>query len=158
MCCHSVIREVIHHPELFIEEMPDVRIKPVHEGKAMIFPSIVLQEKKERNKYTRDVKSLWFFQQLNTFLLSVSSFALLQRIFHFESFVGITCSILPGLLLHESHHNCPSLVGYHHPMWEKSPSLFWSAGAIFHCSAALTSAILNKIDLQNLEIYSSRGF
>lgn len=58
MCCHSVIREVIHHPELLIEEMPNIRIKPVYKGKAMIFPSIVLQEKKEINKYTREVKSL----------------------------------------------------------------------------------------------------
>lgn len=58
MRCHSVIREVIYHPKLLIEEMPDIRIKPVYKGKAMIFPSIVLQEEKEIHKCTNEVKSL----------------------------------------------------------------------------------------------------
>lgn len=56
MCGHSVIREVIHHPKLLIEEMPNIRIKPVYKGKAMVFPSIVLQERKEIQKYTSEVK------------------------------------------------------------------------------------------------------
>lgn len=58
MCGHSVIREVIHHPKLLIEEMPNIRIKPVYKGKAMVFPSIVLQERKEIQKYTSEVKFL----------------------------------------------------------------------------------------------------
>lgn len=56
MCGHSVIREVVHHPKLLIEEMPNIRIKPVYKGKAMVFPSIVLQERKEIQKYTSEVK------------------------------------------------------------------------------------------------------
>lgn len=48
MCCHSVICEVIYHSKLLIKEMANIRIKPVYKGKAMIFPSIVLQKE---NKY-----------------------------------------------------------------------------------------------------------
>lgn len=55
MGCHSVICEVIYHPKLLIKEMPNIRIKPVYKGKAMIFPSIVLQEKKEIYKCTDEV-------------------------------------------------------------------------------------------------------
>lgn len=58
MCCHSVICEVIYHPKLLIEEMPNIRIKPVYKGKTMIFPSIVLQEEKEKYKCTNEVKPL----------------------------------------------------------------------------------------------------
>lgn len=57
MCCHSVICEVIHHPKLLIQEMPNIRIKPVYKGKAMIFPSIVLQEEKKIYKSTNEVNS-----------------------------------------------------------------------------------------------------
>jgi len=58
MCCHSVIREVIYHPKLLIQEMSNIRIKPVYKGKAMIFPSIVLQEEKKTYKCTNEVKFL----------------------------------------------------------------------------------------------------
>lgn len=60
MCCHSVIREVIHHPKLLIQEMPNIRIKPIYKGKAMIFPSIVLQEEKKIYKGTNEVNSLCY--------------------------------------------------------------------------------------------------
>lgn len=79
MCCHSVICEVIHHPKLLIQEMSNIRIKPVYKGKAMIFPSIVLQEEKEIYKSTNEVSSLCHLYN-STFLLSDSyDFILFQK-------------------------------------------------------------------------------
>lgn len=46
MGCHSVIGEVVDHPKLLIKKMSNVRIQPVHQGEPMIFPGVVLKERK----------------------------------------------------------------------------------------------------------------
>lgn len=34
-----------HAPEALIQEVPDVRVQPVHQGEAVVLPRIVLQHK-----------------------------------------------------------------------------------------------------------------
>lgn len=43
---HCVVGEIVDHSELLIQEVPDVRVKPVHQREAMIFPGVVLDAEK----------------------------------------------------------------------------------------------------------------
>lgn len=99
---------------------------------------------------------MWFFQQLNTFCcLWVALFS--SKELHFESYIDITCSVLPGLLVHEYHTTTAHLWLAITILHQKKPQASSEVQRqIFTaCSAALSSVILSKIDLQNLSIYSS---
>lgn len=39
---HGTALQTIHHPKLLIQEMPDVRIEPVDQREAMVFPRVIL--------------------------------------------------------------------------------------------------------------------
>lgn len=43
---HCVVGEIVDHSKLLIQEMPNVRVKPVHQREPMIFPGVVLDAEK----------------------------------------------------------------------------------------------------------------
>lgn len=43
---HCVVGEIIDHSKLLIQEMSNVRVKPVHQWEPMIFPGVVLDVEK----------------------------------------------------------------------------------------------------------------
>lgn len=46
MSGHCVVGEIVDHSELLIQEVPNVRVKPVHQREAVIFPGVVLDAEK----------------------------------------------------------------------------------------------------------------
>lgn len=43
---HCVVGEIVDHPKLLIQEMSDVRVKPVHQREAVVFPGVILDAEK----------------------------------------------------------------------------------------------------------------
>lgn len=39
---HGTALQTIHHPKLLIQEMTDVRVEPVDQREAMVFPGVIL--------------------------------------------------------------------------------------------------------------------
>lgn len=59
---HGTALQTINHPKLLIQEMPNVRVEPVDQREAMVFPGVILlstargfhNHKKEPGEYSQD--------------------------------------------------------------------------------------------------------